>query len=638
MTPNLLPLAALVTLTATAACGPGPRGNGDAGPASCNLCTALGWQECLPDGSYADPIACPEGQVCVAELGCAVCEPGAAYCDGPSGNDIFECNADGTGGVQTGSCVGDEVCSDGTCKTPCQAAADTPSNVGCDFWAADLDNEQFNSIFGGFGSNDAAGAQYAVVIANNNDSAVGVRVTRNAARVGQPTQEADVVTVTVPARSAQRIDLPQRELDGTMGQNAGYAPGTGSGTFVSPHAYHIVTTLPVVAYQFNPIVQDFSNDASTLIPRQALGNHYLVFGWPTANPCGQPQGQFGYQPSIPDHTAITVVAVEDGTTVTVNPTHPITASGGDSGLAIARTDRGQPLVLTLNKYDVANLESDQPRADILGCISAAMQNTGDFTGSVVSADKPVVVFTSHERAIGFGGANPAPQPSPNWTMQDGICCTDHFEEQLLPTTAHGRQYAVARSPIRSTDPGWKEPDIYRVVASKDGTTVTTSLPAPNASFTLDAGAYRTFPASAGFTLSADKGVMLGQVLVSQHFIPDGFIGDPSLILLPAAEQYRASYVFLVPSTFRDNYMVLAKPTSAALTYDGMPLTSEGDCVTAPIGDVLGIGYEQVTCRITEGRHEVASSVPFGLFVYGYYNVGSYAFAGGSDVKIINPIE
>ena len=32
-----------------------------------------------------------------------------------------------------------------------------------------------------------------------------------------------------------------------------------------------------------------------------------------------------------------------------------------------------------------------------------------------------------------------------------------------------------------------------------------------------------------------------------------------------------------------------------------------------------------------------SDLPVGVTVYGYYNVGSYAFVGGSDVKIINPI-
>jgi len=48
-------------------------------------------------------------------------------------------------------------------------------------------------------------------------------------------------------------------------------------------------------------------------------------------------------------------------------------------------------------------------------------------------------------------------------------------------------------------------------------------------------------------------------------------------------------------------------------------------------------YEQVTCPMADGAHTVSGDMPFGLSVYGYYNVGSYAFVGGSDVKIINPI-
>jgi hypothetical protein len=42
--------------------------------------------------------------------------------------------------------------------------------------------------------------------------------------------------------------------------------------------------------------------------------------------------------------------------------------------------------------------------------------------------------------------------------------------------------------------------------------------------------------------------------------------------------------------------------------------------------------------MNEGVHTVSSDEPFGLTVYGYYNVGSYGYPGGSDVKIINPVE
>ena len=66
----------------------------------------------------------------------------------------------------------------------------------------------------------------------------------------------------------ERVDREDRGVApiGAMGQNGSYTKNSGSGTFVSPHGYHVVSTGPVVIYQFNPIIQQFSNDASTLIP------------------------------------------------------------------------------------------------------------------------------------------------------------------------------------------------------------------------------------------------------------------------------------------------------------------------------------------------------------------------------------
>ncbi|HEX5062204.1 MAG TPA: IgGFc-binding protein [Kofleriaceae bacterium] len=610
------------------ACGPDGRDN----PGNCpGICSSLGFQECN-DGVYSDPVACGPDQVCDPNAGCVVCPPDELYCFGDTSNEVWRCNHDGTGGTHVETCDADSVCSGGECKTPCEAAADNPSNLGCDFWAADLDNE--SSTLGPI-VNDAAAQQFAVVAANNNDYPVVVTVTKNAARVGEPLNEQAVASVTVPARGVQRIDLPQHEVDGAMGQNGTYTKNSGSGTFVSPHGYHIVSTGPVVVYQFNPIIQQYSNDASTLIPTTAIGFDYVIIGYNTANPCGNPQLPIE---SIPDHTAITILAAEDDTTVTVTPTHPIKASGGDSGFAIAMTAKGTPLTFKLSRYTVVNLESEQPNDGNVFACAMSGQN-GDFTGSQIHADKPIVVFTSGERGIGFGGAENIVYP-PDWDEQnDDTCCTDHLEEQLLPVTALGKEFAIARSPIRSTDPTWKEPDIVRVVATVDGTIVTTNLPAPNDSFTLDANQQRSFGATVGFGLKASNAVEVSTYLVSQHFVKSGYTGDPSQLLIPAAEQHRKDYVFLIPGTFDSNYIVLAKPVDAAIMVDGFPLAMQefANCVTGPIGMVAGVAYDQVTCKAMEGRHTVSADKPFGLSVYGYYNVGSYAFVGGSDVKIINPI-
>lgn len=614
-------------------CGPGPRNNQ---PDCTGLCTSFGFQQCHEDGSFDPPVACGPDETCDPIAGCVVCPPDQLYCAGEGSNDVYRCNAAGTGGMLVEACPADHVCSNGQCKTPCDAAEDKPSNVGCDFWAADLDNES-STTFGIV--NDAAAAQFSIVVANNNDYAVTVTVTTNAARVGEPVNEVLIATRSVPPRTADRIDLPQREVDGAMGQNGTYAPNSGSGTFVSPHAYHVVTTGPVVVYQFNPIIQQYSNDASTLIPRQALGTDYIVVGYETANPCAI-TGLPGAGNSIPDRGAVTIIPIEDGTRVTVHTAHAIKASSGDSGIAIPAVPKGGTLELMLSRFTVANLESEQTVGSIGECQAAVSGGMdGDFTGTYIKSDKPVVVFTSNERGAGFGGATNIVYP-PSWTTDDRTCCTDHLEEQLFPVTALGREFAVARSPIRSTDPsGWIEPDIVRVVGTADGTVVTTNLPPPYHSFTVDARRDVTFGATTGFTLSASAAVQISTYLVSQQFVKHGYIGDPSQLLIPAAEQHRKDYVFLVPTTFQRNYAVFAKPLDAAIVLDGVPLDSAefSDCVKAPIGPVMGIDYEQLTCPLAEGHHTAAANKPFGLSVYGYYNVGSYTFVGGSDVKIINPI-
>src|SRR5262249_47623538 len=161
----------------------------------------------------------------------------------------------------------------------------------------------------------------------------------------------------------------------------------------------VVSSGPIVLYQFNPIIQAYSNDASTLIPRQALGMYYIVLGFDTANPCDIANLHY---PGIPDHSSIAIVPIEDNTTVTVTATHPIKAAEGDTGIAIAQTPKGQPLTLHLSRYTVANLSSDQPmNASPFDCQSAVKggQN-GDFTGTEIKSDKRILVFTSGERAEG----------------------------------------------------------------------------------------------------------------------------------------------------------------------------------------------------------------------------------------------
>ncbi len=613
---------------AVVACGPvvgqnnnnGSRRDGMVGDCNVGDIVCQG-QTAMICNSYGEWDEQPCDSACVEGQGCVDCVPGSTYCEE---DWVMLCNDDQEL-VQDHQCPESQTCILGECASKCDDRVLTASNVGCEFWAVDLDNEVSNMM--GV-SNDAAAEQFGIAVANTNDFAVQVDVYINTARVGDTVSESLVTSVNVPAQDLVRIDLPQREVDGCMGQNGTYAPNTGSGTFVSPHAFKVVSNGPVVVYQFNPIVQKYSNDASILIPIQALGKQYYIIGYPTANPCGDTMFPMD---SIPDHTSVTIVGVSEGTHVTVYPTHPIMASAGDSGFAIAETDAGGVLDFDIGPYDVVNLESLQFIGASMDCIGAIQGGQdGDFTGTKIVANQPVVVFSSGERGLAGGEA----PPPPNF---DESCCTDHLEQQMFPITALGWNFAISRSPVRSTT-GYKEWDIYRVLATQNNTVIDTSL-ADFPQFTLNEGESATFWANTGFTVESQGGaIMLGQILVSQGYT-DGGNGDSTFTIFPAVDQHREQYVFLILDTFDDNYMVLAMPDTAGISIDGEP---QGEfpqgCSIDPIGHISGTDYVQMTCLMEPGVHTVEGTEPVGLTVYGYYNVGSYGYPGGSDVKIINPVE
>jgi hypothetical protein len=120
------------------------------------------------------------------------CVPDAYYC---SGDTVMICTADQEL-VPDHQCGDDQACVLGTCVSKCDPRVLTTSNVGCEFWGVDLDNETVDLI--GM-SNDAAAAQYSVVVANPNDFDVQVEIYQNTARVGEAMSEVIVDTAAIPA-------------------------------------------------------------------------------------------------------------------------------------------------------------------------------------------------------------------------------------------------------------------------------------------------------------------------------------------------------------------------------------------------------------------------------------------------------
>jgi hypothetical protein len=586
------------------------------------------WVHCV-NGQWVGEDCTKTNQVCTPTLGCRLCDPGTTYCNGL---DVMTCNGDGTAATKKETCRPEQQCLLGKCLDYCDLPQKGRSNVGCEFWAVDLPNEYYcMSIDGGVSClvyGCAACQQFAVAVANTSDFKVRVLVEQNDAAPGQPLKLSTVMQKEIAGRSLEVFNLPMREVD--CSEWAKDASGklrrkTDSQSCLSSRAYRLKSNYPVVAYQFNPIINDFSNGASLLIPKNGLDNKYLVMGWSTSNPIAMPIPGQAIE-GTPDYTNVTVIGIEENTEVQVTVTHP-TQGSKDGKVTAAKP--GETVKVTLGPFDVLNLNSIQDLANI----------TGDLTGTRVTASRPVAVFSGAQRGSvpGFplDSYNPKP-PEPSGEYK--VCCTEHMEQQLFPLSSLGTNFVITRTPVRSTTV--EEPDFYRILAAEDGTKVTTSLP-NFPSFTLQAGKHADFWATGDFIVQSakDKPIMVAQYAVAQGFLDNwsGAGGDPEFVIFPPVEQYRQEYLFLTPPTFDKDYVIIGAPQGAVVKLDGTDVGGEFNttCPRFKIGTLDGESYLAIRCPVADGVHRLESSKPVGIMVYGYYAVGSYGYPGGADVKQIN---
>ena len=540
---------------AIAACGPSSSANPDAGTGpggidgaadpctgSQTRCVGNLYQQCIDD-AFQDVERCEATEVCSIDLGCVQCDPNfGTYC---VGDQVHACNSDGTNGGFQQQCEF-ESCSGGVCTDACAAAEASRSYIGCEYWPADLDNAievlgaplipgfPCDDPLFGYGAGvektimhcsdgaatyglceadgscptgtcqnaavcvlDAQGAPFAIVVSNPNPSA-GVTVTlENSAGV---TQDVAVGPGAVQPMFPAMMGFADQSLD-----HSG----------VQRKAYKLTSSAPIVAYQFNPLNNEdvFSNDGSLLIPRHAYDTKYFAVTVPTLT----------RRPGTNDYNGYVAVVASEATTVNVTPTANVRAGNGTAAI-----NAGTTATISLEPFDILNLEAV---AD------------GDLTGTLIEADSGMPafgVFVGHEAAA----------------LQDptsGNCCADHLEEQLFPASTWGKEYALARSQPRAS-----EPDMLRVVAQKDGTTVTFD-PAPSSGTcgTLNTGGSCQVFVNQHTVIRSEEPILVGHFLLST-ILPGagGGMGDPSLALAVPFEQYRNEYTFLVPQEYDSQYISL----------------------------------------------------------------------------------
>ncbi len=564
----------------TQTCEPGSECvEGACTPAACTPGESLGscydasrYDVCNAVGDGIDRIYCPpESPICTGgSCQALICLPKVRICGGLT--TVKACRPDGMGYDLVEQCDESTLCQGGVCTPRCTSDLKEATYLGCEYWVLDLDN-----VEGG------AKAPLSVVLSNPSTSVI-----------------ADVVLT-----ASSSDEAPQSVSISPLGQATFELPAGADldGTQLSMQARLVASNAAVTVHLFNPKPGPgvFSSDASLLLPAHALGRSYMVGSWPQR----QADATTGF---VPVRGFLAVVATEAGdTVVTVRTTAAI-----EPGPGVPAIPAGGSHVVTMARGQVLNLETG-------GGFTGP-----DLTGSIVTSDRRIAVFSGHECAnvpLIMEGEQVA-----------GVDFCDHLEEQLLPIASLGADYVVAPFASRSLD----DHSLVRVVAATDGVVVTASgheLP----STPLALGEWHELSLTAPSRIESTGPVAVFRYGIgSNHpgFVPypacsDGSaqsgLGDPTFVQAIPVGRYLREYAWLTPGEYLQNYIEIHAPTGANVQVDGVPLL---------LGGPAAGGLTVSTHVVQAGVHRLSADVPVGLIVYGYACDVSYAYPGGMKIEVV----
>ncbi len=438
-----------------------------------------------------------------------------------------------------------------------------PGYLGKEFYAIDLNNYDGSAFPGGTTSDEA---QFSVTVSNPNFSGGAATV-----RIKQMGGDAASTQETIAPGDLEIFDLPRWDAEDS---------------FFGERAYFIESDVPVTAHQFNPANNSgvFSNDASLLIPVPSLGTRYRPAAWPQDDSGADTTQMTGMGDFI------TIIATENGTTVTVTPSTDVEAGDG-----VDAVQSGIPIVKEMNTGDVLQLQSN----------FVDMAPT-DLTGSLIESDKPVAVFSGNECAL----------------IPGGVMACDHIEEQNFPVEFWGSHYVAVQFEPRKT-----ESDVWRVIADEDGTTVDTDPPIGGFPATLTAGEYLQFEHAGDFELTSNAPVALVQYMTGSQYCGEDLnaIGDPAMLITLPADEFIDEYIFLTPDNYLEDHITIIAPAGTTAELDDEEIDG-GSWVDVGDGDWI-----RARLAVQPGVHHLEADHDVGLVVYGYDDDVSYAYPGGAEL-------
>jgi uncharacterized protein (TIGR02145 family) len=286
-------------------------------------------------------------------------------------------------------------------------------------------------------------------------------------------------------------------------------------------------------------------------------------------------------------------------------TYNSASSGMGSNFSVVATQDGTTLTVfnhQTNSTNNVNLNQGQT-------YHVQSSNTGDdVTGSRVQSNFPVAVFGS----------------APVASVPAGCATSDHIVEQMFPYYSWGKNFVTI--PLAGRDASG---DIFRILAGEDGTDISINGILVS---TINTGSFYEANLAGNNSITTSKATMLAQ-FAKGKFCSGGITGDPLMILIPPREQFLTNYTICNVAGFASHWVNVVAPDYALGTI-------YQDGVLIPIAAFTQIGttnFYGAQRPVTEGSHTFTSTIPFGVFVYGWNLSDSYGYPGGCSLSPVGTV-
>jgi hypothetical protein len=492
-----------------------------------------------------------------------------------------------------GQCSGTDGCAGGQCIPACDAAAQSKSTIGCDYYTIPPDAWTNGSCFAAFVTN-TWGTPMKVTLHYQGKTIDATKYAYVPKGMGNALTYQLVPATGIPANTMAIVFLNDSMQNVTyyVGCPQGVSAAISGSQIITAgtriaDAIQLTTSVPAVVYDIYPYggALSYMPSATLLVPTTAWDTNYV-----TATMSEEPMSTRG---------GIDIIASKASTKVTVLPSTNIVA-----GMGVAAATKNTPVTYTINVGQVVH-------------ISQPSSSTDNLSGSIVQSNNPIGVWGEHFCMTHSG--NP-----PNWRIVGAVNGTTLKYDPAVPTGPT----TLSQGQLVEFD----GPQAFDIKSQDDKHPFYLAAYRPGGD--CDA-AHQQIPSIQAL---GSEYVALGNETTNLN------LGGPETVNVVPPAQFLNSYIFFTDPTYGNTDLGIVR-TKVMGVYKDVTLDCLGKVTTwMPIGN-SGYQYAHVDLqqnkmpvgKCDNGLHTIKSDAPFGITVWGYDSAASYAYPAGASVKPINTV-